>query len=95
MSGVEYITAEQAIEAIERCAFADGDRMVVHCFSGGIGCDWSVDAAIGVVHNAYVHEGVPQIAWADSLLGRCLVVVEADPPGKGGRQRAFDTVVPA
>lgn len=94
---VEHITADAAVEAIERCAFdaggTDEPRMVVHCFSGGIGCDWDTADAIETVRNAYVHEDVPQIAWMDSPFGRCLHVVERV-DDSGGRQRMFDTVTP-
>ena len=94
----EYLTADQAIEAIHRCAFDAGDEngpdLIVHCFSGGMGADWSVESAIATVRNAYVHDGVPQIAWAPGLLGRCLHVVERI-SNEGGRTRVFDTVVPA
>lgn len=104
---IELITAEEAIAAIKRCAFettetkfardgtpaCDVTRSVVHCFSGGIGCDWDTASAIEAVNNAYVHEGVPQIAWMDSLFsdGQCLHIVERV-DDSGGRTRQFDTV---
>ena len=102
MSSLDFITADEAIEAIKRCAFdtgevdAEGNPLppVVHCFVGSIGADWSEPSAIAAVRNAYVHEGKPQIAWMDSLFGRCLVIIEAHDGRPGGRRRLFDTVTP-
>lgn len=97
------LTAEEAVAAIERCAMEvtetmlDGqtvDRRIVHCFMGGIGADWDVESAVECVRDAYVNEGVPQIAWIDTVFGRCLVVLQSEPDGDGGRRRLFDTVVP-
>lgn len=100
MSDTTMLTADEAIAAIERCAFLSQqpggsiERRIVHCFVRGMGADWDAESAIQAVRNAYVHEGEPQIAWADTMFGRCLVVLEADPSGKGGRSRTFDTVIP-
>lgn len=84
------LTAEQAVQAIERCAFAipddtapDGARRVVHCFVGSIGADWDEADAITVVRAAHV------VGWAPTLFGECLVAVMPD-----GKRRTFDTVTP-
>ena len=105
---VEMLTVEEAIAAAERCAFEvteterrkDGPdvevaRRVAHCFSGGIGCDWDVESVIATIKNAYVHDGEPQIAFSDSLFGRCLHVIERiDDTETGGKLRLFDTITP-
>ena len=105
---VEFITAEEAIAAAERCAFEttetrwqkDGPdievtRRIAHCFSGGIGCDWDIESVIETINNAYVDpdEG-PQIAWMDGMFGRCLHVIDKTSED-GGRTRMFDTITPA
>lgn len=89
------LSVDEAIAAIERCAFTipdrdnDGEpmyqagRRIVHCFIGTMGADWDVAAAIDEVRNA------DRVGWAHSLFGECLVAVMPDE-----RRRTFDTVTP-
>jgi hypothetical protein len=93
------ISRDEAKEAIRRCAFtipADlegAGREIVHCFLGGIGADWDAADAEVAVDNCVETEGAPQVGWADTLFGECLVVLVPRDEGHY-RQLTFDTVTP-
>lgn len=89
------LTVDEAIAAIERCAFTipeldddgepnyQGGRRIVHCFIGTMGADWDVEDAINEVRIAAA------VGWRRTLFGECLVAVPSN-----GNWRAFDTVTP-
>lgn len=89
MSEVQWLTKEEAIAAIERCAsdvteeLSDGtveQRRVVHSMAGSMGCDWDTFAAIEAIEHAVTDEddGRLQIGYTDTMFGRCLAVVWMD-----------------
>jgi hypothetical protein len=84
MSDVEYIDCQTAIDAVNAQAFevknpemSDYGRRIVHCYSGGFGCDWDAEGVIQEIKKA------DQIAWVDNWMGHDLVTVSAE------GQRAF------
>lgn len=93
---IRFITADEAVAAAEACAFRDHDRNIIHCFTGGIGAEWDLAEVIDCIRRARVHDGIPQIAYVNTLFGRCLVVIEGMPDRVGGpptgRRRVFDTI---
>lgn len=90
MSDIQEISAEEAVAAIERCAFTtdEGER-IVHCFAGSLGADWDADGAIDAARSAR------RIAWIDHIFtpGMCLGMEVEVEPGEF-RVRVFDTVTP-
>lgn len=78
-----------AAEALRSRAFpvtdiesADHGRTLIHCFLGGIGCDWDLDDALRTL------AGAKAVGWINDLFGHDLAI-EAD-----GKVYRFDVPHP-
>lgn len=92
----KWLDREAAAAAIERCAHeeAASGRRIVHCFAGSVGADWDAADALVAVEEAHTSEdGQLQVAFVDSLFGRCLAVLVPRDDGEL-RRLLFDTVTP-
>lgn len=66
------------IAAAQAAAFETEDnRTIIHCFGGGMGCDWDLDAVLREI------EGADHVEWVNGFAGHDLLTQT------GMRRRAF------